>query len=267
MQAKPHIVAAENIYGDIAKQIGGEHVQVSSILDSPSQDPHLFSITPTAAKKAYKANVIILNGGSYDLWMETLLKTANKEITIIDVSKLIHAKPGDNPHYWYNPATMPKVAHSLTNTLSKIDASKSEIYKKNLSLFLNEYQKLENKIATMRKQFKGTIIISTEPVFNDMAQAIGLTVKGQAIQLSNMNDTSPSISAIKAFEEDLTQKRVKLFIFNKQVNNPTTRRFLSIAKKHNIPTVSVSELLPANQTYIKWMLAQLNQIEVKLKHD
>ncbi len=99
------VVAAENFYGDMASQIGGANVAVTSILSNPDDDPHLFEASPETAKALSDAKVVIVNGVDYDPWMEKLLSAHNapgrKEII---VGELVGHKPGDNPHLWYDPA-------------------------------------------------------------------------------------------------------------------------------------------------------------------
>ena len=108
------VVAAENFYGDMVSQIGGANVAVTSILSSPDDDPHLFEASPAMAKALSDAKVVIVNGVDYDPWMEKLLSAHNapgrKEII---VGKLVGHKPGDNPHLWYAPATMPAVIEGM----------------------------------------------------------------------------------------------------------------------------------------------------------
>ena len=98
------IVAAENFYGDVAGQIGGANVAVTSILSSPDQDPHLFEASAETAKALADAKVVIVNGVDYDPWMEKLLgahkSPGRKEIV---VAGLVGRKAGDNPHLWYEP--------------------------------------------------------------------------------------------------------------------------------------------------------------------
>src|SRR5208283_3733653 len=93
------VVAAENFYGDLATQIGGENVAVTSILSNPEDDPHLFEASPETAKALTDAKVVIINGVDYDPWMEKLLGAhkapGRKEIV---VGGLVGHKPGDNPH-------------------------------------------------------------------------------------------------------------------------------------------------------------------------
>ncbi len=102
--AKPiFIVAAENMYGDIAKQIGGVHVDVTTILSNPDQDPHSFELTPSVGYALTKAQLVIINGVGYDAWADRLLshQTQNRP-KIILAQDILGKKMGDNPHLWYD---------------------------------------------------------------------------------------------------------------------------------------------------------------------
>ena len=108
------VVAAENFYGDVARQIGGSRIAVLSILSNPNQDPHLFETTPGAVRQVADARIVILNGANYDPWMQKLLSAVPRSgRTVITVAAIVGKKTGDNPHLWYDPPTMPAVAKAL----------------------------------------------------------------------------------------------------------------------------------------------------------
>src|ERR1700689_53788 len=117
-----NVVAAENFYGDIATQIGGDNVAVTSILSNPDDDPHLFEASASTAKALADAKVVIVSGIDYDPWMEKLL-SANKAVgrREILVATLAHKKTGDNPHLWYSPATIKAVGNTLSVDLAIAD--------------------------------------------------------------------------------------------------------------------------------------------------
>ncbi len=110
------LVAAENFYGDVAKQIGGPDVTVHSILNNPDQDPHLFEVSPSVGRDVSAARIVIYNGIDYDPWMQTLLRaarSANRQ-TIIVADLDGQENLGDNPHIWcMTPATMVALANTL----------------------------------------------------------------------------------------------------------------------------------------------------------
>jgi zinc/manganese transport system substrate-binding protein len=265
--AKPiTIVAAENFYGDIAQTIGGSHVKVISIMSNPNQDPHLFSATPSVAKAIAAADIIVYNGIGYDAWMQRLLTASkNHSQQIIVVADLLNKKMGDNPHIWYNPATMQHYAKKLTDILIEKDPAHAKDYQQQLSEFNQKDKIFSQYVNTLKQKIQHTAVIATEPVFNDMADALGLVMHGKDFQLSVMNDISPSPSQTKSFENDLRNKTVKVLIFNNQVSDPTTQRVQNIAKSMHIPTIGVSETEPAGKKYFEWMRGQLEDLEKALQ--
>ena len=126
------VVAAENFYGDVARQIGGDEVAVTSILTNPDQDPHLFEASPSTARALADAKIVIVNGVDYDPWMEKLLGAAKAPGPQGDRRRQLvgHKKSGDNPHIWYDPATMQAVARALAADLAAIDPAHKADYDK-----------------------------------------------------------------------------------------------------------------------------------------
>src|ERR1017187_6867140 len=134
---KLSVVAAENFYGDVARQIGGDDVAVASVMSNPDQDPHLFETTPSTVRQIAAAQVVILNGADYDPWMDKLLNASPRPSrTAIVVADLVGKKAGDNPHLWYDPSTMPAVAKALAEAFAKADPAHKERYATRLKTFL-----------------------------------------------------------------------------------------------------------------------------------
>lgn len=261
------LVAAENVYGEVASELGGPYVNVVSILNKPSQDPHMFSLTPSTAKAISSADIVVYNGLNYDPWIQFLLnvKEQQKKRIIIDVAQLMNIQPPSNPHLWYLPETIPVFANKLVTLLQEYDPEHKAYYNQRLKDFLQQYQAIYQLLNQMKQNFQGTAIIATEPLFNYMAEEIGLSMHGQNFQLSMMNDVPPVMSQIREFENDLKQHTVAVLIFNNQVMNPLTQRMLSIAQQEHIPIVGMSEMLPLHTTYIKWMLVQLSDLKASLE--
>jgi zinc/manganese transport system substrate-binding protein len=264
--AKPiTIVAAENFYGGLAKQIGGPYVKVTSIMSNPNQDPHLFSSSPSTAKAITEADMVIYNGIDYDLWMEGLLSPAsNQARQTIVVANLLGKKSGDNPHLWYEPNTMLIYANHLTEKLSMLDTEHKSYFQKQLNSFKQNHNVLLKKISVLKQQYQGTSVIATEPVYNYMANALGLNMQGKGFQISVMNEISPSVSDIRDFENKLNKQLVKILIYNRQVTNPLTERMKELAEKASIPIVGVSETQPINQNYFAWMNSELDALATAL---
>jgi zinc/manganese transport system substrate-binding protein len=262
---KNAIVAAENFYGDVAQQIGGDQVSVVSILNNPDQDPHLFETAPSVIREIAAAQVVIYNGVDYDPWMETVLKVTPKPGRVVIVAaELMHKKPGDNPHLWYDPATMPVIAKALAAAFSAADPVHANDYMTGLHAFLATLQPLNDKIDEIRGKYQGTTVAATEPVFGYMATALGLTMIERGLQLSTMNNTEPSIGDLIAFESDLKTHKVRVLFYNKQASDKIVQHIVGLARTNNIPVVGVTETCPPNLSYQNWMLSELNNTETAL---
>jgi zinc/manganese transport system substrate-binding protein len=256
------IVAAENFYGDIAKQIGGPNVTVTSILNNPDQDPHLFEVSPSVGRDVSAARLVIYNGIDYDPWMEKLLGAARSaDRKTIVVADLVGKKIGDNPHIWYDPATMSALAKRLSDTLSAEDPADKAGYEQRVARFEQSLKPIHAKIGELRRRFAGTPVAATEPVLGYIFDALGMQVRNQAFQLAVMNDTEPSATDIASFENDLKTHRVKLLIYNSQATDPIADRMQKIAKGAGIPVVGAAETKPAGEDYQSWMMSELGAVE------
>jgi zinc/manganese transport system substrate-binding protein len=264
------IVAAENFYGGVAQQIAGTEAEVSSILSNPNQDPHEFTTSAATAKSVADADIIIYNGIGYDGWMDKLLATQGKpDRVVINVSILIGAKDGDNPHIWYDPRTMPALADKLVLTLRARSYPHGhwgpDPFRENAESFKNSMKAVLEKIAELKAAHGETLVTATEPVFGYMADALGLKVLNYDFQLNIMNDTEPSPAQTVAFEKSLTSKTAKLLFYNEQVSDPTTERLKQLAVQKGIPIIGVTETQPSDiKNYVAWMSHELDEVDAGL---
>jgi zinc/manganese transport system substrate-binding protein len=260
------IVAAENFYGDVAQQIGGPDVRVTSILSNPDEDPHLFEASPSVGRAVSGAKIVVYSGIDYDPWMEKLLaaaKSADRQVIV--VADLGGHKSGDNPHIWYDLDTMLTFAKTLANKLGDIDAAHKAAYVKRLEVFERSAGPIAGKIAALHQRLAGTPVTATEPVFGYMLNALGMSVRNQSFQLAVMNNTEPSASDVAAFENDLRGHQVKLLIYNGQASDPVAERMLKLAKASAIPVVAVSETEPPGEKYQAWMTRELDAVDQALR--
>ncbi len=184
--------------------------------------------------------------------------------TIIVAADLTGKKSGDNPHLWYDPATMPAVARAVSAALVAADPSHKPAYDANLAKFLDSMKPIDDKVAALHARYAGLPVTATEPVFGYMSDAIGLDMRNLRFQLATMNDTEASASDIAAFERDLREKRVRVLIYNSQATEALTKRMLKLAQQSHVPTMSVTETEPAGKKYQQWMLAQLDALGTAL---
>jgi len=253
------VVAAENFYGGVAREIGGERVAVVSILNNPDQDPHLVETTPTVVRQVASAQVVVLNGAGYDSWMEKLLAVSPKpDRAVIAAADLMHQKAGGNPHLWYDPRTMPAVAGALAAALTTADPAHKNEYAARLKTFLASLAPLNDKIAAIRGKYAGTPVTATEPVFGDMAAALGLTMHNERFQLAVMNGTEPAARDFAQFEQSLKGRAVRVLFYNTQARSNLVTHLVDLAHASHVGVVGVTETAPSGATYLAWMLSELD---------
>ncbi len=257
-----NIVAAENFYGDVAQQIGGAAVSVTSILSNPDQDPHLFEASPSVGRAVSAARIVVYSGIDYDPWMEKLLGAAkSSDRKTIVVAELVGKKTGDNPHIWYDVTTMLTFAKTFADDLGSTDPAHRADYQQRLAQFQKSLEPIEAKITALKGRLAGTEVTATEPVFGYMIEALGMKSRNQSFQLAVMNNTEPSASDVASFEDDLKQHKVKFLVYNAQASDPIAEHMMKLAKASDIPVVGASETEPPGLTYQAWMQSELDAVD------
>lgn len=258
------VVAAENFWGDITRQIGGTHVKVTSIVTDPNADPHSYETDPKDAAAISAASFVVLNGLGYDDFASKLLAASpNASRTVISLDK-VNAVNGDNPnpHLWYNPVYVRASADAIAAQLSKVDPADRASYAANEKTFLAAYQPYIDTLATIKSTYRGAKIAFTERVPGYLVDAAGLTLATPASfaqSIEDGNDPSPQDAA--AIDTAMKNKTVKILLYNGQVTSPTTQQVQDLAKTAGIPVVGVAETIPATYpNFQSWQIGQAQQI-------
>ena len=262
-----NVVAAENFYGDIVKQLGGSHVDVTSILSDPNVDPHEYTSSVQTALKVSKADLVLENGLGYDDWMDKLLSGSPDSHRIVLVGGKIANHPlPDNSHVWYGVNNMSAIAQAITNTLKKLDSSDAATFDSKLATFQQSLISIQHKIDEINVKYKGTPIALTETIYLYQTGPEGLKVLTPfAFMKANAEATDPPADTVTAINNEINLKQAKILIYNIQTVTPITTNVQNAATKQHIPIVPVSETMPPGKTYQTWMLDQLNGLETALQ--
>src|SRR5665213_493333 len=205
------IVAAENFYGDIAQQIGGPDVKVSSILSNPDQDPHLFEVSPSVARRISAAQIVVYSGIDYDPWMDKLLGAArSSHRKTIVVADLIGKKVGDNPHIWYDPATMLALAKTLAASLIADDPGHRAGYEQRLANFeasvkpiqTNNAEPSASDVAAFESDLKThqvRLLIYNSQATDPIAERMEKIAKASHIPVVGATETAPAGKSYQAW--------------------------------------------------------------------
>lgn len=265
--SKIKVVAAENFYGEIAEAVGGDNVEVTSLLTNPDADPHDYEPTPDASKAIDAAQVVIFNGIGYDEWTQKLIDASGDAAgkTVIRVaSDVMGRQEGDNEHVWYNPETMPKYADYLAGELGKLDPAHKDDYIERAEAYKATLASFESEVAALKQASPLPIAVS-EPVFDYMAEALNLRIADEKFELAAEEETDPAPADVAKLQDDIKRKNIKLFVNNIQASSEIVQNLVDLAKQNGVPIIEVTETLPSGKNYAQWMTDQLNQIQDALK--
>jgi zinc/manganese transport system substrate-binding protein len=258
------VVAAEIEYGNVASQIGGRYVSVFSVESNPNTDPHTYEVSPGVAQEVSAGQVLIQNGVGYDDWMTKIASASpNSSRLVINAQHLLGLPDSTpNPHLWYGPTTMPRVASAMAADFAKLQPSHAVYFNANVAKFDASLRPWLTAIAQFKAKYGGTPVATTEPVADYMLQAIGaVNMTPFSFQADIMNGTDPSAQGISAQNALFTRHAVKVFVHNQQVTDALTESFVTTAKHAGIPVVGVYETMPTpGYTYQSWMLAEVQAV-------
>ena len=262
-----NVVAAENFYGDIVKQLGGNHVSVTSIISDPNIDPHEYESNVQTAIQVSKAQLVIENSGGYDSWMDKLLSgSPNTNRLLLKGFDIAPDKLPENEHVWYSVDNVAIIAQAISTDLEKLDAADTATFEQNLQVFKQSLQPIQQKIAAIKTKYAGTPVGLTETIYLYQAVPLGLNVLTPfAFQKAMAEGNEPPADTVITAENQITHHQIKVLIYNVQTVTPSTTRLENDARAQNIPIVPVSETMPPGKTYQAWMLDQLNVLEQALQ--
>jgi zinc/manganese transport system substrate-binding protein len=258
-------VGAENEYADVIAQVGGKYVQANAIMSNPNTDPHTFEASASTGRLVNAARLVVQNGLGYDTFMDTIEKavpdSGRRTIVVQKLLGLPDSTP--NPHLWYDPATMPKVAAAIADNLAALQPSHAAYFKANAKTFTNSLTTWINAIGTFKQHYPGTPVATTEPVADYLLASLGADNKTPwAFQADVMNGTDPSAQDVAIERSLFTQHKVKAFVYNQQVTDSLTESFISLARANGIPVVGVYETMPEpGYRYQSWMVAEVGALQ------
>jgi zinc/manganese transport system substrate-binding protein len=255
------VVAAENVWGSLATQLGDGRVQVTSIVHNPATDPHDYEPTTRDARELAGAQVVIENGAGYDPWVAKLLSASPSSTRIVlNVGKLVGVGAGGNPHRWYAPADVQRAIDAITAGYTRLEPQrKLQFAAANRRLVTRGLQAYNREIETIRERYAGVKVGASESIFAPLAQALGLKLVTPSSFLNAISEGSdPTAEDLTAIGRQISTRTIKVWVFNSQNSTPDVQRLTAAARAHHIPVVAITETLsPESGTFESWQVAQL----------
>jgi zinc/manganese transport system substrate-binding protein len=268
--AKLKVVASTNVWGDVANRVGGDRVEVTSIITSPDADPHEYEASTRNQLSLAQATIVIENGGGYDDFVDRMLKSArNPSATVLNAVAVSGKKAAAgeelNEHVWYDFPTVEKVVDQLQQAYAKADPGHAGTFQHNADELKQKLDGLEQQEMTLKEKYGGLPVSITEPVPLYLLDAIGLHNRTpEAFSEAIEEDTDVPAKVLSETLQLYSDHQVELLAYNAQTTGPETEKVLDAAKTNNISVVPVTETLPSGKDYTGWMSGNLDAVGAAL---
>ncbi len=235
-QAAPlKVVASFSILGDLAKQVGGEDITVTTLV-GPNGDAHVFQPTPKDAKALKDADIIIVNGLGFEGWMDRLIAASGATAPVVVASQGVrtltlkdpeedhhhdhdhHHHGGIDPHAWQNIANARMYAQTIATALQKADPANAKDYG-------DRGAKLDGDLATLDAWVKAEIaavphekrrVITTHDAFGYFADGYAVTFLAPT---GFSTDDEPSAKEMKHLIQQIQSGKTRA-LFLESMGNP-----------------------------------------------
>jgi zinc/manganese transport system substrate-binding protein len=266
------VVTSTNVYGSIVSAIGGDDVQVTSIISDPSADPHSYEASARTQLAVSEADLIVENGGGYDDFVDTLVSSSDSDAPVVNAVELSGREAeaeaaGEelNEHVWYDLETVQKLSDEIVSQLSDIDPDNADTYEANGADFAEQLQGLVSREQEALPSTQGAGVAITEPVPGYLLDALGAenrTPEEFSEAIEEGGDVAPAV-----LQETLAlfgSGQVKALVYNEQTTGAETEQVLAAAEAAGVAVVPVTETLPDGADYVSWMQGNIDDVVAAL---
>ncbi|NEW42101.1 zinc ABC transporter solute-binding protein [Nocardia cyriacigeorgica] len=258
---KPSVVASTNVWGDIAATVAGPDAAVESIITDPAADPHSHETSAVESAKIMDADLVVYNGGGYDEFMEKAVAGKDKRAVDAFASRADDIRDDDNEHVWYDVDTVAVVADKIAAALGEIDPEHATAYTDRAAALRDQLNSIRSYTTPFATSDPGTPIMQTEPLAHYLLLDAGTEdLTPREYQEAIEQETDPAPAAVAAARDLVTNKQVRLMVYNVQTEDKTSKELRAQAEAAGIPVVEVTETLPAGVDYVTWQTANARAI-------
>lgn len=272
LDAPLSVVAAENFWGSLVGQLGGNQTHVLSIVSDPNADPHEYEANTSDAQAFASAQLVIVNGVGYDDWALQLVAAGNAPgQLVLNVGALNGVTVGGgivagNPHLWYNPDYVNRTVAIMYGDLVSLRPSATAIFQANYASLNASLGSVYARAVEIRNQFAGTVVAATEDIFVYLANYTALDlISPPEFMEAVAEGNDPPTQSVVTFQCQVESGRVHVLVYNQQTVTPTTLSLKAIAAEHNVTEVGVTETIqPPDLSFQAWMGAELLALQSAL---
>jgi zinc/manganese transport system substrate-binding protein len=260
------VVVSVDQWGDIVGQLAGDCGSVTTVFKSSSADPHDYEPTPADTAKFTGAKLVVVNGLDYDPWADKAVGTLDTKPAVVNGGKVVGLENGDNPHIWYGPGYVAKIADAVTAKLKQLQPEDASYFDRRRTAWRTSMAPYDAAIARIKPAAAGKPYGATEGIFDYMAKALGLRNETPTgYQRATANESDPAPGDVHDFEQALENNKMTVLIDNTQTQGSVPELVRNKAEAAKVPVVDVTESVPPTfSTFEAWQVSQLKDLETAL---
>lgn len=217
------VVASFSILGDIVQQVGGEHVNVVTLV-GPNGDPHGFEPTPKNSQQLSKADVVFVSGLGLEGWLERLISASGYKGQVVIASTGVDTRKMDeegkrvtDPHAWNSMANGIKYANNVMNALIVADPEDADYFRKRGGEYIQQLEKLD---AYAKAQFAAIPagqrkVLTSHDAFGYFSQEYGVNFLSP---VGFSTESEASASGVAALINQIKQEKIKTYFIENQTD-------------------------------------------------
>jgi zinc/manganese transport system substrate-binding protein len=256
------VVVSVAQWGAVVRPLAGPCATVTTVLSSPAADPHEYEPTTGDIAALQEADLVVLNGAGYDEWAAKALTDLEPGPALVNAAALAGRGATSNPHLWYQPDLVPRVADAVTDRMRTLSRADAPVFERQAADFHAALQTYLDAVTRTRVLARGHTYAATETVFDRTAHALGLTdLTPAGYRRSVSNGSDPAPGDVAALEAALAGRRVDVLVVNTQTEGSLPAQLRATARRAGVPVVDVTESPPqAGGSFVAWQLAQLTEL-------
>lgn len=269
-----NVVVTIPVLKDLAQQVGGPHVRVTSLL-SGYENEHTYAPKPSDLVAVRKAQLLFQIGIGLEVWVSSLVKNAGSpSLRVVTTSQgiaLVRDHPdhhgerpvsqepesGGNPHIWLDPENVAIMLRHITEALSHVDPVHAAEFRQRQATYLQQLDHVQRELSARMKPISDRRFIAHHPAWPYLARRFGLQIVG-TIQMQS--GTEPSALHLQSLITTIKQTRVKVIVSEIQLSQKIPEL---LAKETNARVVVLTTLpggLPGTETYLDMLRHNVLQL-------
>jgi zinc/manganese transport system substrate-binding protein len=224
-EGRLNVVASFSILADFVKTIGGERVNVTSLV-GPNGDVHVYTPAPQDAKTIADAQLVVINGLGLEGWLPRLLQSSGSKAVVVTASKGVSPlKLGSeaDPHAWQSVANAETYVKNIRDALMQVDGADADYFRQNAERYLAELDALDREVRSDVDTIppERRRVISTHDAFAYFAKAYGIAF---IAPLGVSTETEPSARDIAAIIAQVKKDKIPAVFLENITDDRLMRR-------------------------------------------